>query len=49
MVDGQLLAAGDGLAIWDESAIQIASLDLDAEILLFDLPLSADAAACRIS
>lgn len=38
MVDGQLLAAGDGMAIWDESAIQIASLELDAEILLFDLP-----------
>lgn len=38
MVDGQLLVAGDGLAIWDEPEILIESLDLDAEILLFDLP-----------
>jgi quercetin 2,3-dioxygenase len=37
-VDGQLLAAGDGLAVWDEAQISLEPLAEDAEVLLFDLP-----------
>ena len=37
-IDGQSVAAGDGLALWDESEIHIQRGSADAEILLFELP-----------
>lgn len=36
-VNEQTLAAGDALAVWDESRITLAAHD-DSEVLLFDLP-----------
>ena len=37
-IDGQSLAAGDGLAVWEESELRIRRGSADAEILLFELP-----------
>ena len=36
-VNEKTLAAGDALAVWDESRIALAAHE-DSEVLLFDLP-----------
>ena len=37
-VQGLLLQAGDGLAVWDETQLSVLGVDPDSEFLLFDLP-----------